>query len=1110
MKTRYFWNTILLFSLIFVFENTIANEKIIFQQFTTQDGLSNGTVIKTFRDSKGFLWVCTEDGLNKYDGYNFKKYHPYVNNEVITISIVYNGIVEDKYGRIWLGSSIGLLYYDSEIDKLVSLEAYRNFNKQFDIPLVFSLELLVDHNDNLWTGSYNGLYKIKLNAEIDSINTEDIKRYTSEWTDTTSISNFKIISIVEDQQKNVWISSYSNYINRYNEETDNFERFFINNPEFIKSEAIRKKLLFDKNNDLWIYSEGKGILLWNRDKNAFKKMRFYDQDNNIIDTENTRSIIFDSNGRIWIGTDGNGIVLLNNDGTVISHYKTGPDDFSNLRSNAIYNIYEDYTGTFWIGTYLTGLEMVSRNKSRFGLVSSSPLSQRGLNNPIVKAFTEDQQGNIWISTDGGGINIYDPKADSYTHLMHNPNDPKSLSTNATTSIFADAENNIWVGTYDGNLNCFNRSTNSFDHYVHIPSDSTTISSQHPWGFAQDKWKNIWVATMNKGLALLKPGTKSFVNYSKNIIESTTNITSLSLNYIFIDSKQNLWVCSEYGLNKIDLNKVDFSKQTPQLNVKQYFIVSGENNRISFINEDDEGFLWIGTKGRGLLKMNPVTEEIKNYQVIDGLAHNTVHGILFDNDKNVWISTNNGLSRLNPSTEKFKNYDSSDGLQAPEFVKASCFKTNDGMLMFGGVNGYNAFFPNNITSNTTIPNVAITDFKLFYKSIQVGDSIHKRVLLPKAINEIDEIELLYNENIIAFEFTALDFFSPDNNQYAYKMEGFEDDWRYVNAKNRIATYTNLDPGLYTFKVKASNNEGVWNEHGKSVAIHILPPWWETWWFITIVVIAFILMLLAIYYSRVSTLTAQKKALEEMVDKRTVQLRKANVELKEINSSKDKFFSIIAHDIMSPFNTIIGFSEIMLQNLPEFKIEEIKVGLKQIYGSSMSLYDLLENLLHWAKSERGLIDVNIQTIDINKTIDKIITLFKYSTEVKKIELFYTKRVDVQISADQNLVNTILRNLVSNAIKFTPEGGQIEIISELKNDFVSIAVIDSGVGISKENIKKLMEAGTHHSTLGTNNEKGTGLGLIIIQEFIKKLGGEFSITSEHNKGSSFMFTIPVVKKE
>nr|MBP7509992.1 hypothetical protein [Prolixibacteraceae bacterium] len=576
---------------------------------------------------------------------------------------------------------------------------------------------------------------------------------------------------------------------------------------------------------------------------------------------------------------------------------------------------------------------------------------------------------------------------------------------------------------------------------------------------------------------------------------------------------------------------------------------GENTIHSLL-KDKSNRIWAGTDKGGLSLFNKQTETFQSYTIEDGLPDNTILGILESNNGDLWISSNNGISKISISDSsesprlKFRNYSVKDGLQGSVFNRWSYFKSSTGEMYFGGLNGFNVFHPDSVIDNTFIPPVHFTDFLLYNKNVEIGG---KDSPLKKHISMTDEIVLHYNQNYFTLKFIALNFIFSENNQYAYYMEGFEKEWNYTREKTE-ATYTNLEPGQYIFKVKASNNDGIWNEEGISVKITILPPWWKTLWFKILTVLLLAGILLSYYYYRISSIKKINIKLKQLVEERTIEIEnqnkvlikqsnelklsnslleerqkliedqseelmaqkneliKINTELNDLNATKDKFFSIIAHDIKNPFSVILGFSEILHQNFDDFTDHQKKETAEIIYQSSKSVFELLENLLQWARSQRGLLEFKPEKTDVNKSIRKIISIFKYSAKAKNIKIKTNLSDELFLNIDPHSLSTVLRNLLSNAIKFTYSGGEV-IISTVKDETnISISVSDNGVGMSKEIIDRLFKINLNHTSSGTNEEKGTGLGLILVKEFVTKQGGEIFVESEPGKGSKFTFTIPL----
>jgi len=1105
-----FW---LVFFSLFIY----GQNPIVFEQLSTNDGLSNGTVNSVFKDSQGFMWFCTDDGLNRYDGYKFTVYKPKLTEKNTEQNIQFFSLVEDNFGRIWIGTSVGLYIFDQINDQILPFSSCSNIDFS-NTPMTLRINcLFIDSLNKLWIGNFNGISRINIsNPDLRAIKKEDISYFTNNPNDSLHISGTTSLSFYEDGQHQIWMSSNSNQLDCYNYESNKITHHKIELPNIDDLARVNKKIIADKNGDFWITSEGIGLIYWEREKQKFTQFKTLFKDKNPIDIRYISSLMIDNLNRIWIGTDGNGLVVFDKNNNEINHYSKNIEDQSNLSSNAIYSIFEDPSGVIWIGTYLTGLNKFVSDKLNFGTVNSSPYSKTGLSHNLVTGFCEDKNNQIWISTDGGGLNLFDRKTHQFKHYKNDPNNPLNISTNTTMTLFCDNENMIWIGSFNGGLNRFDQKTGKFDHYWYNLKDSTTISDNCPWGFAQDKLNNLWIATVASGLNLMKPGTKSFIRYTNingNDL-SPEQLCSNTLTQLFIDKNNNLWIATEHGLDMVDLNQVDFNQSKPKLIFKHYIPTQDKNGlnnyRISYINEDNTGNIWIGTRGGGLSKLDIKTQTFTHFTEKDGLPHNIIDGILFDQDDNPWISTNNGLSYFNVKTQKFTNYDTSDGLQSNVFIKTSCLKTKDGMFLFGGINGFNAFYPEKIISKISKYNTIITDLKLFNQSVAIGYEINKRILLPKPIFEMNELNLFYKENSIAFEFSALDYSNPEKIYYSYKLEGFDQEWQITDAKMRLAKYTNLSAGEYTFIVKASTNKDIWPESGTSIKLIIRPPWWKTLWFKIVAIIVVITFWIVGFSVRVFRLQKQKRILESKVEEKTKLLQVANIELSESNKMKDKFLSIIAHDLINPFSSILGFSDMLLDNYSEWDEKTRFETIQIINESSNNLFDLLGNLLQWSRSERGLLEYSPEKIDLHQSILKITALLSISAKSKNINL-ETKFSDecYQVKSDIQLLNTILRNLISNSIKFTPEGGQITIKTECVADNIEVLVIDSGVGIEKDKLENLFRIDIQHSTSGTNKEKGTGLGLTLVKEFVAKQQGTLKIQSTVGKGSIFAFTIPIWKE-
>lgn len=1103
-----------IFSVIVLF--SFCSEQFVFEQLSTTEGLSSGTVNTIFKDSRGFMWFSTDDGLNRFDGYTFKVYNPAEKTGKSDKSLQFLDIVEDCYGTLWLGTSDGLFFFDRDDEKIVQF---------IDSTKIFLPENLLngsinavfyDSRNYLWVGTYNGVVRIKTTENISQIHDDNITLFQSSSTTHRKINNNVIYSINEDYNGEIWIAANSDILERYSYDNDSLKQFAIDIPNLKYWDYLSKRIYVDWNNNLWISTLGAGLIYWDREKNTYTQHKSVIIDGNVVETDVVRVLMLDRQNRIWIGTDGNGLIVNDIQNDSFSWYYKDIDNPSMINSNAIYSLFEDEESNIWIGTYLAGVNKLVTNRLNFGLHYSVPNSNNKLSHKVVTNFCEDHNGLIWISTDGGGINAYNRETGNFRHFKHNPNNKNSLSTNTAITLFCDSDNRIWIGTYSGGLNIYDQKTENFTHYRYHPVDTNSISSDHVWGFEQDKWGNMWIATVSSGLNLMKKGTKSFIRYQVNNINysGSDQISSNAITHLYIDKQNRLWIATEWGLNMVDLEQVDFSEDVPNLEFNHYINPNYETDiseyRVSYVTQAPNGTIWAGTKGAGLVKIDSETSNHTYYTVYDGLSHNIVSGILFDDKSNLWISTNNGLSNFDVNTKQFKNFDTSFGLQSNFFMKTSCLKASDGTMFFGGIEGFNEFNPAEVVFDNQYFNPIVTDFSLFNQSVKIGSSYNKQIVLEKSIVETNTLNLNYHNNHISFEFSALDFANPEKIFYSYKLDGFDENWQIADANMRLAKYTNLDPGQYNFLIKASSNINSWPDDHSSLGIVITPPWWKTPFFITFAIIAVMVILVSIYYYRIFSLQKQQIVLKNAVDKKTEQLQTMNRDLEDAIHTKDKFFSIVAHDIINPFNSIMGLSEVLMSEYNKMDDKQ-RVGIiESINLSSNNLFDLLENLLQWSRTERGLLKYTPEKVELNKQIESIISLLNLSSNKKNLSI-KTQIPDSECfaKADSRLLNTVLRNLLSNAIKFTPKDGEIFVEVEKHEKFYSISIIDNGIGMSETDVDSLFDKDKQKSTTGTDNEKGTGLGLMLVKEFVEKQNGTLRVKSQKGKGSTFTFTIPIWNK-
>jgi signal transduction histidine kinase/ligand-binding sensor domain-containing protein len=1042
-----------------------------FNYLTVNDGLSSNRIRCIYKDNKDYLWIGTDVGLDKYDSYQVKKYRHIDNIAGSITSDILTCIYEDKGKNLWFGTYDGLNLYNPSGDNFRVFRKNSTDTNSLNSNCITGI--VEDRKENLWVVTDGSCLN-----KWDPIK-QNFIRYTFEpQRHGLSVRPSRMAAV--DSKGNIWVGSLSPGIIRFDPESGQFTRF--DDPSVDFGSFSYKSLYIDNEDKIWIATDGNGFFSYDPAKNKFEHLGLNGNGkgtnlNFVLD------IIAESDRFLLLAVDQGGINRFDKISGTFEYITYNKSNEDGLNNNGIWCFHKDREGVLWIGTSGGGINYFNPEKERFKLFTHNSINPRSLSCNFVGNIFEDHEGLIWIGTDGGGLNVYNPKTGRFSLFEHDIANPYSISGNVIRGIAEDKDHNMWIGTWDSGLNRYDRKTGRFFQYTHDDKDPATISNKTIWNLFIDHNNTLWISIYNVGIDLfdLKKGvTQRFRSDSKK----PGSISGSNCWFYFEDNENKMWICTQYGLNLFN----------PLSNTFKVFHFP--DNDIGAFFKDRSGYIWVGTNTKGLFMCNPDGTILKTYNTTNILSNNRIQAITQDNKGAIWISTNNGLSRLNPEIQSIRNYSKDDGLQGDQFYQQSFLKTRKGEMYFGGYNGLNSFFPDSLKDNDFIPPVYITDFQIFNKPVVYA--------VPGAqfqthISEAKEIRLNWNQSIFSFSFAAINYTHPKKNQYLYKMEGFEKDWNPTDASRRYVTYTNLDPGEYTFRVKASNNDDVWNEQGTSLKILISPPYWKTWWFKLIILSVLILVIGLIFRLRVRRLEKQKIYLEKSVEEKTA-------ELNELNISKDKFFSIIAHDLKTPFNTIIGFSDLMKDSIKLNDPATFYEYTEMINTSAVQTLRLLENLLEWANAQRGKLSYIPSIVNLNEIIKDEFALLEEMSLNKNIELRSFADDSLTIVGDKNMIRTILRNLISNALKFTHKNGHVQIKTITYNDCIEIAVSDDGMGITTETMAKLFRIDANLTTRGTENERGTGLGLFLCKEFVEKHGGKIWAESEEGKGSSFKFLIPL----
>jgi signal transduction histidine kinase/DNA-binding response OmpR family regulator/streptogramin lyase len=805
------------------------------------------------------------------------------------------------------------------------------------------------------------------------------------------------------------------------------------------------------------------------------------------------SIAEDNLGRLWIGMENGALTIYDKKTETFSNFWPNPLDPTSIGSNSIWCVYKDKMGTMWIGARNRGINKWDQYQTKFVHHILPPSGNHKLANNDVLCFVEDEKGNLWIGTDGGGLNYFDRKTNTYTHFIHDPKDPKSLSSNSVISLELDSHGDLWIGTWEGGLNRFDKKTGSFKHYYHDPDNPKSLGSNYVFSIFEDSSGKLWVGAFYEGLDLYDRESDSFIHYKRDV----SNPKAIGHNRVFTmfeDSKKNIWIGSEGGgLIHMKLDKND----EPVFTSYRYNpddSLSLSSNLINAVYEDNRHNLWIGTWA-GLNRFDYQTRTFKAFRKEDGLADNVVYGIIEDDEGNLWVSTNQGISKFDPVNLKVENYNTADGLQAQEFIRGSFLKSKSGEFFFGGVNGFNSFFPKEVLSNPNIPPVYVTNFWIYNDLIKPGVTNSP---LTSNITETEEIILPYTQNEFSFEFAALNYSQAFKNRYSYYLEGYDKTWHDAGTQ-RKASYAKVPPGTYTFMVKGTNNDGVWNERGTIIKIIVNPPWWKTWW----AYMAYAMTAIAIFLWYRQNLINRER-LRNDLKLEHLELTK----MQEMDRLKSYFFTNISHEFRTPLTLILSPIRDMVAGT--FK-GDVKKQYQMVIRNGERLLRLINQLLDLSKLGAGSMKLKTSSLDIVGFLRPIVAVFDSYAQRSHIKFSFEHPIEpILVYFDPDKFEKIVTNLLSNAFKFTREGEiklTVRAFADPQEKFMSgetlrgkveIAVTDSGTGIPQEYLSSIFDH--FYQVAYHSSAEGSGIGLSLTKELVELHKGTIHVESIEGKGSVF----------
>jgi len=1058
------------------------SENYQFVRYSAEKGLSHNQVNCFFKDRKGFVWIGTAGGLNRFDGYSFRIFKHDKKDSTSIDDHHINDLFEDAEGYLWISTRLGFNIYDpvtEKIDKHADKAARR-----FGLPDANFTRVYKTKSGDYWI-YHNRLGLVKyLPAKKQLLRVKPIEH--------VKMSDFR-----EDSLGNLWIVYEDGLLARLDSKTNkiSYQNVLLRNQKSGKS--INHRIFLDSDNEPWIYTvkDVSGIsyldLKNNLLINGSTSSADYKLSNNIVS-----AVIQGPDGKIWIGTDHGGINVVDKKKKSVSLLLYNRNDPRSISQNSITSLYKDSSGMVWVGTFKKGFSNYHKNIFKFSLIQHQPADPSSLPFDDVNVFAEDRKGNIWIGANGGGLIYFNRKKNTFRQYKNIPGDPSSLSNNVVVSMFLDQSDVLWIGTYFGGLNSFDGHT--FKRYLHSPADSASLIDDRVWEIFEDSKRRLWVGTLGDGMDLLDRGKGTFTHYRPFVPNS---ISSDYIAAIIEDKNKDIWIGTAYGINVL---------QHSTGKIIHYLHENGNPNSLSSdavtsLAADRFGNIWVGTS-EGLNLFDKKTGTFISYDSRHGFPDNSVLTIVVDARQNLWLGTPKGLVNFNitkrkenrPAAFAVRTYNEVDGLQGRSFNENAALRLRSGELVFGGANGFTIFSPDALEGETGNSPIVLTDFQIFNKSIKPDELLDGKAVLKKTISETNQVTLKHSQNVFTIEFAALNFLHSEKNHYLYTLDGFNDQWFEADNNTRKVTYTNLDPGDYIFKVRIKDNKAPESE--RVLKITILPPFWKT-------PFAYILYVFLIIGALV---IARWILLErERMNFKLEQERREAQQIHELDMMKIKFFTNVSHEFRTPLTLILTPLESLINSLPaEYSVRK---QLTLIQRNASRLLNLVTQLLDFKKLEIEETQFTPERSDIINFVREIAHTFSDLSERKHIDFSFKSNVELRYCLfDPEKLSRIMYNLLSNAFKFTPEYGQVSVdINISKHDDsenIEIRVADSGIGIPSEAQQKVFDRFYQHALPDHISNPGSGIGLSITKEFVKLHDGTISVESTEGKGSVFIILLPL----
>ncbi len=1086
--------------------------KPAFRHLTIEDGLSQSSVNAMLQDRQGFIWLGTQDGLNRYDGNEFKVWKTDPNDPHSLRDAYITAVAEAPDGTLWLGTdAAGFCRFDQVTGASQTVRIDPSHTAELDVYAV--THLIVDENGIVWVAT-QGRGLIRHDPE-----SGESLVYRHDPSNPSTLPDDEVLALARDGDGHIWAATVGGLAEL--DLASGGLRVFRHEDRDASSLASNRvtALLFGQRGQLWVGTDA-GLDRFTPADGTFRHI-FGGRERELgLAGNDIQALVEDSANHLWIGGEIVGLLRYEPESEHVTRFERNTSDPLSLHDDQVHAIMLDRTGVLWVGNDL-GVSVLDSHAKPFYHFRQDVSNPSGLSNNSVWSIWEDRRGNAWIATDDG-VDVLDPRTGSFrVYRSHGADDSDGPAGDRYTVVREDSAGRIWLGYAYGGLDSFDPATQRFTHYHRDATGRTGAPSLRIYTIAESPDHVIWMGTAD-GLQSYDPVSGTFTGHFRDAADPYY-LEGHACKVLLLDHRGRFWMGSwGDGL-------VMFDPRTGERLHYQYDPsdpTSLTSQTVLSLAEDRRGTIWVGT-GSGLSRLDPKTGHCLRFTEHDGLPNNTVYGIEEDARGMLWVSTNFGLVHLDPQTMSFDHYRAKDGVQSNEFNMGAAHRGRSGRMYFGGINGFNVFYPDSIRSNPFVPPVVITDLRIFNKSVGVGEVIDGRTILHQPICETDSLTLSYKDYVISFSFSALHFASPEKNRFAYTLDGFDSGWNEVGS-HHFATYTNLPPGNYVFRVRGSNNDGVWNEGGAAVAITVTPPFWRTAWFLTIAGLAILSLLNAVFRYRTRLMNFRTRELEARVQQRTGDLTRANHFLQQeigerrrvedalrvakdqaeaATRAKSEFLANMSHEIRTPMNGVLGMTAILLETP---LTSEQREHLEVVFSSARNLLGVINDILDFSKIEAGKLELENIDFDLRDVMEDACDLL--ARRAREKQLAFHVRIDHRLPAalrgDPGRLRQVLVNLANNAVKFTHHGGVTVDLAIVETHplwaKVRCSVADSGVGIPADRLDCLFESFSQVDASTTRQYGGTGLGLAISKQLIDLMHGTIGVDSEEGKGTTFWFEV------